>query len=73
MPELSVDFEVFCAGCGAGLCGNCTVGRTRGRQIPCVTIEPCERCIDKANNKGFEEGHDKGWTEAKAEREEVPS
>lgn len=63
MPEVEVEvtttvtaeFEVFCAKCGAGLCGNCTSGYTRGRGHPYIQIEPCERCLTDAYENGKSE------------------
>lgn len=55
MPELGLEFEVFCGGCGAGLCGNCTEGKTRGRGMPFITVEPCEKCLEKAKEEGRSE------------------
>jgi hypothetical protein len=56
MPTFQLDFEVLCA-CGAGLCSVSRVSYNRG--YPQVKVEPCERCLEKAENKGFENGYDK--------------
>lgn len=64
MPILEVEFEVVCR-CGAGLCNQTTVGKRGGiyslQQY--VTIEPCERCMDAAHDKGYEEGYNDGGSE----------
>jgi len=66
--DATVDFEVFCAQCGAGLCNSCTEGRTPNRGVPYIQVEPCEKCIENARGegeeKGFEEGKEAGRAEA---------
>jgi len=52
MPTLWLDFEVYCARCGAGLCNNCTEGKTRGRGIPMITVEPCDKCLEEKYEEG---------------------
>jgi hypothetical protein len=47
-----VDFEIFCAGCGAGICSNGDTRKSRSRQMPQVTIEPCEKCLAAARSEG---------------------
>ena len=64
MPSLDVEFEVFCATCGAGLC-NVTNVRSRHPRSPAVEVERCERCADTAK----EEGYLQGATETAAEYE----
>ena len=73
MPELtqtvetSIEFEVFCDRCGAGMCSNTevTIGRSRG--IPQLRITPCDKCLDNERkegyNEGYEEGKDEGYTD----------
>jgi len=56
MPEFSVDFEVFCS-CGEGLCDQSTGSNKRG---PRVTVEPCQKCLQKEYDAGVEEGYKKG-------------
>jgi len=62
MPEISIEIEVWCS-CGEGLCNQST--GDSGRRGPNITVEPCERCLVRARN----EGYDKGYDEAKAEFE----
>jgi hypothetical protein len=62
MPELGLEFEVFCAVCGDGLCSNCDEGKTKGRGMPFIRIRPCETCM----NKSREDGYEKGYNEAEA-------
>lgn len=60
MPEITgeatIDFEAYCAKCGAGICSNVTTGKTFNRQHPFIEIEPCEECLKKAHDEGYEEG-----------------
>lgn len=57
MPNMSIDFDVYCAVCGEGLC-NCTkVYQTK------IIIKPCPRCIEKAKDEGYREGYDEGYQE----------
>lgn len=74
MPEVDVEvtttvtaeFEVFCAKCGMGLCGNCTTGKTTRRGMPFIQVEPCENCIKEAKadseSRGYDEGHGDGYS-----------
>jgi hypothetical protein len=58
--EVDVDFEVFCARCGAGLCNQSDTRTSRNRKYPQVTVEPCERCLENA----AEEARQKAMEEA---------
>jgi hypothetical protein len=69
MPELSFEFEVFCDRCGAGLCMNCTEGRTQGRGMPFIRVEPCEKCLDARGDAEYEKGVDQGRADAEKESE----
>ena len=60
MPDIQVEIEVFCAKCGAGLCNNTTSrqGKTRyGNEA--FYVEPCEKCIDDALDKGYSKGYER--------------
>jgi len=67
MPALQLEFEVFCANCGAGLCNNCTEGTTRTRRMEFIEIEPCEKCLSKAKDDGYDKGYEKGHEDAEKE------
>ena len=58
MPIMTVEFEVFCAECGEGLCNLATVeegGRfSSSGQI--VRVMPCPKCLVAAREEGYEEG-----------------
>lgn len=55
VPELQ--FEVFCAQCGKGLCGLTVVRGDR------VEVDPCPRCQESARDKGYDEGYEAGYAE----------
>lgn len=59
MPALEFEFEVYCS-CGAGLCQQTTEGRTTGRDMAFITVEPCEKCKSGAYDEGHAEGYDQG-------------
>jgi hypothetical protein len=56
MPEVNatITWEIWCAKCGAPLCGN--VSCRRSIYDNRFDIEPCEKCLDAARNEGYEEG-----------------
>lgn len=55
MPVL--EFEVWCS-CGNGLCGQCK--EVRGG----IEVEPCEKCMEKAQGEGYGQGYDEGQAAA---------
>lgn len=62
MPELSVDFDVYCS-CGAPLCDQTDVSQDRyGAKL---TVEPCQKCLDEARDNGFNDGWKEGTKEQK--------
>ena len=62
---VEVDFEVFCAKCGAGLCGQSTGGNTKGRGYPYVSVGPCERCLEAEYDKGHAIGYEEACNDHK--------
>ena len=58
MPTFEIEFEVYCS-CGEGLC-NQSVGELRRENLR-VTVEPCEKCLKKEKDDGWEEGYNKGY------------
>jgi len=48
MPDFTVEFEVYCGTCGAGLCQQSTTGKTPRRNENTVNVEVCTHCIDAA-------------------------
>jgi hypothetical protein len=55
MPTFELEFEVFCATCGAGLCNVSDTRSSYRRHMPQVTVEACENCIDNAKEPLEEE------------------
>lgn len=58
---LELEFEAYCARCGAVLCGSCTGGVTRGRRVSYIDIIPCEKCSEKSYSDGYDRGYDEGY------------
>ncbi len=44
--DIEVDFDVYCARCGAGLCNQSDTRLSHNRKFPQVTVEPCEHCLE---------------------------
>lgn len=65
MPEISVDVEIWCS-CNEGLCHQSSSNRVSygGHASPGITVEPCEKCLDKAREEGYAKGFDEGLKEA---------
>ena len=58
MPEfdITVEFEVFCQECGAGLCQQST-GHPPGRSSSAfVEVQPCEKCLEQKFDEGYHQG-----------------
>ncbi len=66
MPDIEVSIEVYCARCGGGLCNQTEATRTRYRSEPSFRVEPCERCLQEARSKGYDEGLEEGRLEGDA-------
>ena len=56
MPTFDLDFEVYCANCGAGLCNQSDAETTRNGFK--VTIAPCKRCLEDADYEGYLRGQE---------------
>ena len=64
MPDITVNIDVWCASCGAGLCPVTTVGSpTRGHVNENFQVEPCEKCLADARKDGRDEGYKDGLEE----------
>lgn len=55
MPKVAVNIEIYCS-CGEGLC-NQTHGGNDNRGNPSFIIDPCEKCLDEAENTGYGKGY----------------
>jgi len=47
----SIDFEVFCGTCGAGLCNQSDTRRSRNRAYAQVAVNVCENCLETARQE----------------------
>jgi len=56
VPTLELEFEVFCGGCGTGLCNNATEGSNNHSQY--ISVDPCENCLATAREEGKTEGYE---------------
>ncbi len=63
---VEVDFEVFCAKCGAGLCSQSTGGNSNRRNYPYVQVDPCQKCLEAEYDAGHTEGYKQGCSETEA-------
>lgn len=61
MTEITIDIQIYCGNCGAGLCRN-----TSGRG-GCFTVDPCEKCLEDARKEGHSDGYDEGYNEGYAD------
>ena len=53
--NVSIEFEVFCGTCNAGLCGQSDTRHSRQRGQLQVTVEACEKCLEVAREEAREE------------------
>ena len=65
MMILRLDLKVQCSQCGVEM-PHCLT-----QSGPVMWVAPCLKCLRKANDAGFEEGHERGWNEAKQEKQGV--
>ena len=56
----AVEFEVWCSW-GAGLCNQ--TKDVRGG----IQVEPCENCLEKARDEGYDKGHSEGYEQGQKE------
>ena len=53
--EVEIEFEAYCASCGDGICRNVETRKSRHREYPQITIEPCKKCIQSAVDEKADE------------------
>jgi len=59
MPEITVNIEIFCDKCGAGLCNNTSARTKPGRYSEMAYyVEPCEKCLQEEYERGYKETSD---------------
>ena len=63
MVDVTVDIQVYCNKCGAGICRNVTVD---GNEFH---VDPCEDCLNEAATDGHTEGYNERNHEAETEKE----
>lgn len=56
MPSFTLDFEVFCGTCGAGLCNESDTRKSRHRGENQVTVNSCDKCVSDGYDRGYEKG-----------------
>lgn len=49
--QATVDFEVYCGTCGAGLCSESDTRCSRNRGYAQVTVNACPYCIEKKDRE----------------------
>jgi hypothetical protein len=64
MPDITVEIELYCSECGAGICNNGTE-RTRpslwSKAAPGFDVTPCDKCMDNKHEEGYQKGYDEGY------------
>ena len=63
MPEMEVEFEVWCGTCGDGLCNQTDVKPPPSGACWSVTVAACENCLERAKEEGHDKGFAKGYDE----------
>ncbi|MDD4402897.1 MAG: hypothetical protein PHI24_13885 [Desulfitobacteriaceae bacterium] len=56
MPTLEIEFSVYCAECGEGLCNLSDVKQNSWDNK--VYVAPCPRCLERAKDEGYQEGQE---------------
>jgi len=61
-PEIkhTLEFYMYCS-CGNGLCNQTKVDEGNGRVDAYITVEPCEKCLEKAKAESYDEGYSLGY------------
>lgn len=57
---VDVDFEVFCARCGYGLCSLSSTRKSRRRGEAQVEVNVCPSCEDDIKEEAYERGLEEG-------------
>lgn len=56
MPSFEIDFSVYCAKCGEGLCNLSNAEQdTKDNR---VYVGPCPHCMEEAKAEGYQEGYE---------------
>ena len=59
-PAMIVEFTVKCSECGAELDADITDASQRNGWTTTVEASPCEKCMEAAEDTGYEKGHEAG-------------
>lgn len=59
MPEIEVSIELYCGGCGGGICHNANVSSKHSNR-PAFTVDPCEKCMERSDQEGYDRGFKEG-------------
>jgi len=64
----TLDFEAYCAVCGAHICHLVEGTETGTRRYPAISVTPCEDCLKTAKTEGDtkaeQQGYESGWAAA---------
>lgn len=63
LVEVEIEVEVFCAKCGSSLCNQTESTEAYNRGQKCFRVDPCESCLKKAEDDGYEKGYEEGFEE----------
>lgn len=58
MPSVEIEIEVYCNTCGAGLCNETDVAKTRNRGMDSFRVNACEGCLKSARDEGYDAGYE---------------
>jgi len=58
MPDVTVNVDVYCTRCGAGLCNDTDTRQTHNRQQWEFHVKPCEVCLEAARAAGYDAGRE---------------
>ena len=64
MPEMSVEFEVYCGTCNEGLCNNTDTRSSHRRGMNQIVVEACPKCSERSKEEGRDEIRDGELAEA---------
>ena len=53
VPDININLDIYCS-CGNGLCSQSSLSYSRGGYQ--VTIDPCEKCLERAEHEGYIKG-----------------
>ena len=60
---MTVEFEVYCETCGAGLCKYATGVNAYRRNMPEVRVETCPTCRKMIEDEAYQRGREAGYSD----------